>query len=304
MQGHLIHIGFAKAGSTALQAWFDVHPKLVHVTNGLAGHSGGEHLARHAATEEDLHRWYVTSSEHLSVPRRAYDRMDGPADGPIADRRARACKLLYALFGDATILIVTRGFRAILASAYSQYVRTGGTLAPPELVRLLPDPESGVDAADDLDYDATIALYRETFGAEHVLVLPYELLRDDPLAFVATLEDRLGIERSGIAPPRVNTALSEAELYWYPRLTRVAQRATTPFGARGAHAFDFYRARIGRHRLGRGVALLARMSPDAVVNPAHHVPAELVERCRGRASSVATLPAYAPYAAEYLNDRR
>jgi hypothetical protein len=39
------------------------------------------------------------------------------------------------------------------------------------------------------------------------------------------------------------------------------------------------------------------------VNPADEIPAGLVESCRGRASSLATNPDYAPYAADYLNDR-
>jgi hypothetical protein len=39
------------------------------------------------------------------------------------------------------------------------------------------------------------------------------------------------------------------------------------------------------------------------VNPADHIPEEIVETCRGRASLLATNPDYPPYAAEYLNDR-
>jgi hypothetical protein len=54
----------------------------------------------------------------------------------------------------------------------------------------------------------------------------------------------------------------------------------------------------------RPVDILSRLFPTRIVNPADHIPAELVESCRGCASSLATNPDYAPYAAEYLNDRQ
>jgi hypothetical protein len=34
---HLIHIGYAKAGSKFLQRWFEAHPDLAYRTAGLGG---------------------------------------------------------------------------------------------------------------------------------------------------------------------------------------------------------------------------------------------------------------------------
>lgn len=298
MPRHLIHIGFPKTGSTALQSWFAHHPELVYAPTGLAGHRDGDDLAERAASGGELEPWCVTSAERLSVPRSSQRDadVDAPGDVPLAERRRRACGLLRALFGDATILIVTRGFEGVLASAYSQHVRVGGTMSPRELL----DPSHQTE--DYFDYDATIALYGDAFGDERLIVLPYELLRDDPGAFVAALERRLGVTTSGRLPPRLYLSLSAAELYWYPRLTRVVAKAAAPFGRRGERLLAFYRARIGGPDLGRGISLLARVAGGRQVEPSTLVPAEVLDRCRGRAAVLCGLPHYAPYAAEYLND--
>ena len=37
MTGHLIHIGYAKAGSSFLRSWFAQHPQLAYAEGGIAG---------------------------------------------------------------------------------------------------------------------------------------------------------------------------------------------------------------------------------------------------------------------------
>jgi hypothetical protein len=303
MQRHLVHVGYPKAGSTTLQAWFESRPELVFAPDAIGGVTSAPAIASHVADTDDAPRWVVTSSEWLMVPS---DAPTAPPTEPIAARRRRVCARLRTMFGDATILIVTRGFRSVMASTYSEVLRWGLALSFKEVVSLYQEsPEfEGWRMADVFDYDASLRLYTDTFGAERVVVLPLELLRDDPRGFLARLEQLLDLEPRSEQPPWQRRSLSGAELYWYPRYSRAVERATSRLGTPGrALRYRVYARAVGSGRLERSVDVLSRVLRTPTVNPADEIPAEVVETCRGRAASLATNPDYVPYAADYLNDR-
>ena len=224
---HLIHVGYAKTGSTFLKRWFDAHPQIGYFEGGILGFRDVYDLvAKSAAGVSDL-RLLVTSSEVLTSPRADgsrrtvdYEKL-GATDVEAAPLRASAA--LHQIFPDARILIVTRGVRSMILSAFSQYVRTSGAL----------DFDGFVVAAArhrPWDYDALIEAYVARFGAANVIVLPFELLREDPTAFTRRLEERVGLDHHPVPAVPVNRSLSGHELYWYPRLRR--RIAQLPVGSR------------------------------------------------------------------------
>lgn len=300
MPGHLIHIGLPKAGSTALAAWFAAHPQVDYRPDGIGGYHGAFELAARAAgppTEPPL--WQVTSSEALSVPRTS----DAPsADQDSVPRRAvslvesrrRVCETLRRLSPDATILIVTRGFLGRAVSGYSQYVRMGGLLLPGEALARRYEPDV------EWDTDSVIELYRDAFGADRVIVMPYELLRDDPERFVRLLEERLGLDASPPLPA-LNVALAPEAIYWYRVLSIAVAAVSRLLGRRlGGRLFRRYVALIARDRLSVVARAADRLFPGRRIQL--NVPDEALERFRGKASSLAKLPLYEPYAREYLNE--
>jgi hypothetical protein len=314
MQRHLVHVGYPKAGSTTLQAWFESRPEVVFARDAIGGVTSAEGIVGQVAVTDDTPSWVVTSAERLIAPaveapgfapcRGLGDHL--PRMEPIAALRRRVCARLRAMFGDATILIVTRGFHSEMASSYSEVLRWGPALSVEEFVSLYQESPAfeGLRPADVLDYDAALRLYADTFGAENIVALPFELLRDDSPGFLARLEQRLELEPRSDQAGWHNRSLSGAELYWYPRLSRRVERAANRLGRRGTALRDrYYRRVIRSGRLERSVDVLSRALRTPTVDPADHIPAEVVETCRGRASSLATNPDYAPYAAEYLNDR-
>src|SRR3954468_15161755 len=130
MSRHLIHIGYAKAGSTFLQRWFAAHPQIQYVEGGIAGYRDIYDVARQSAEPPPGIRWRVSSSEGLATPHPFvglrdidYRRMHG-LHLPTAQANVRDA--LARLFPQASVLLVTRGFRSVMLSSYSQYVRTGG----------------------------------------------------------------------------------------------------------------------------------------------------------------------------------
>lgn len=292
--GHVIHVGWPKTASTALQAWFAAHPEIAYHDGGIAGFGTVYDIAKHAALGEHP-RVRVTSAESLSAPTRYVGRIqhrlaEDWAVDPAA--RLRACETLAELFPTARILIVTRGFAGSWRSGYSQYVRTGGTRPY--------DPAGGdvsrTVLADQWDYDRVVREYRAAFDGR-VLVLPFELLRDDEAQFFSILQEELGLTRPGPPLPRVNQSLTDAELQWYPRLTRLVERVPLR-GRLRDKVLDAWVRRVFTNGFARPVAALQRLRPAPPVS--REVAPEVIDALRGRADVLRDDPRYAPYAADYL----
>ncbi|MBV9774691.1 MAG: hypothetical protein JO040_12115 [Gemmatimonadetes bacterium] len=306
MTRHLIHVGYPKAGSTFLQEWFERHPELRYAPGGLGGFHDVYAMCQ---LPESSYRYYVTSCEGLSAPHRSTGglRLEGSGEQGglperIKDAQADVCALLKTLYPDSRVLVVTRGFRDIILSGYSQYVRNGGVEHLEGMCRRLAG-HLGDDALHYYDFDYLIRLYAGAFGAENVIVLPYELLRDDRDRFIAVLEERLGLTHREIEIGRVNASLSPEELYWYPVISRAVRTAAERLGpARSERVYRWYARRTFDNRLRPLVGLLARVKPGRKITAADF-PDELLDHCVGKAELLRDDPLYAPYAAEYLWDR-
>ncbi|MCA1612610.1 MAG: hypothetical protein LC795_03655 [Acidobacteria bacterium] len=305
MAQHLLHIGYPKTGSTFLQAWFECHPEFRYTHGGLGGFYNVYELAR---PSEGGYKFYVTSFEGLSTPHVAAGevRLDfGGArafrDERVKDNQRAACSLLKSLFPESRVLIMTRGFRGMILSAYSQSVRMGARLHLAEMCGELAERLRD-DARHYYDYDFLVGLYAETFGAENLMILPYELLRDDQAKFLAVLEGRLGVAHADVDLGRVNPSLSPEELYWYPVISRAVSAAAARLGpARRERFYGWYVRRTLDNRLRRLVSVLARLRPGRKITPADF-PEEILSLCVGKATRLRGDPLYAPYAADYLWD--
>jgi hypothetical protein len=294
MSGHLVHIVYAKAGSKFLQRWFEAHPDLAYRTAGLGGFRSVYDLSAEAAAG-GRSAWRVTSCEDLAAPRADVGSLvvdyERAMRSSWADRQSAARDLLALIFPGAHILIVTRGFRSMIYSSYSQFVRSGGR----------EDLEALLGRGDDnhpWNYDRLIGQYREAFGAGRVIVLPYELLRSDPAAFTAAIEARLGLRPFPPDPDPVNASLSPAELRWYPRLSRLIDRLPVGNRVRRRLRSAWFRG-IDGGRLAWLPALLQRVRPAVPVTQ-DLIGSRDVEPMRGLASSLRDEPLYRPFAADYL----
>jgi Sulfotransferase family len=302
MTGHLIHIGFAKAGSTSLRSWFAQHPQLAYAPGGVAGFRDVYSMVHASASPGPQPHYRVTSAEALATPLADFgqDSLDYEAirRNPMPDAQARACGLLAHLFPTAHILIVTRGFRSMMLSTYSQYLRTGGLDSLATLCTLV--ALAGAANQAPWDYDYVIGLYRRAFGEGKVMVLPYELLRDDAAAFLGEIARWLGLTDIGVPPGRLNPSLGPTELAWYPLIGRRIR--ALPLGERGRRkAWQLYVRAVLKNRLQGPIALLQRVRPMPPVNGDVLTP-ELIEGFRGFAAGLRNEPVYRAYARDYLFD--
>ncbi len=233
----LIHIGYHKTGTTWLQnglfqdeeAGFgkvdnrvSLLQEVLVLINALdfdVDHARGvvgPHVE--AIAERGLHP--VISAERLSGNPHSggYDSKD------IADRVA-------AVFPEARVLIVIREQRGIVLSSYKQYVRVGGVL-PISAYLDPPRRERGripMFSFDHFRYHRLIGHYQRLFGEERVLVLPYELLRQDPLRFSTEILAFAGLDPLGVEQPRQrrdNAASSGAGVAVERQVNRLLGRQT------------------------------------------------------------------------------
>jgi hypothetical protein len=305
MPEHLIHIGYPKTGSTFLQAWFERHPDFRYAPGGLGGFNNVYEVAR---PSERAYAYHVTSFEGLSMPHADAGRVwldqgdEAPAVyEPVKENQAAVCAVLKGLYPRSRVLIMTRGFRGMILSAYSQSVRMGARLHLADMCRELAERLRD-DARHYYDYDYLIGLYAEAFGEENVLVMPYELLRDDQGRFLAVLEERLGVGHAEVELGRVNPSLSPEELYWYPLISRAVSAAASRLGpARFRRIYTWYVGKTLDNRLGWLVRVLRLLRPGGRITKADF-PEEILRLCEGRAARLKGDPLYAPYAAEYLWD--
>ena len=289
MVGHLLHVGYPKTGTKFLSEWFGAHPQLAYRLGSLAGYSDVYEVVRDGVAPRPGVLYRVTSFEGLTAPRRDPRGVIVSYDDSVDPTRAQEniCTSLAMLFPNAHVLIVTRGFRAMILSSFSQYVRSGGDATLEQLIARSP-------LADPWDYDRVVGMYRRAFGDHKVIVMPYELLRDDADRFLRTIEDCLGLTHFSVPPDRVNASLSPIEMYWYPRVTRTLCRL--PIGARLKR---LYLHGVFVNRFRRAIALLQRVRPGTPVT-ADAIPDHVVAAYRGKARSLRDEPCYAPYARDYF----
>lgn len=300
----LLHVGFHKAGSSWLEAWLTRHSQVRFSAATFGGLQGPMDLCREVKRDGPLPRVHAVSEENLTgglvFPEGYFYlllRHQGFHTRPtgIPEHQARIAARLHALFPGAQVLLITRGFAGALRSVYSQVVRIGGDLPFDEFLEAY-----RLQIADWLAYDRVIGAYRAHFGAENVTVLPFEALADGEAAFGRMLEEALGLDHEEITIGRVLPSLSPVQLAAYARFSH---RVLAPVARhlRNYRAMQMYLlyARFVVDQPWADWAIRAAFAPRGdVARP--ELPPGYLERFRGTAESLATLPAFAPYRAAYL----
>lgn len=293
MTRHLIHIGYPKTGSTFLQRWFEFHPELAYLHGRIAG-SDNIYSFVGSSFDATPKAWRVTSSEAISVPNPhngipPAHRSDHQPWPKVAAAQRRTCEMLTELFPSAYILIVTRGFRGMALSGYSQYVRIGGDYSLEDTLRR---PYLGTY---EWNYDELIRQYRAAFP-DRVIVMPYELLAEDSDAFLRVLEEKMGIAHHDFRRDRVNATLSPVELRWYPR---IARRIASVTGHRN-RLWRIYARLVFTNRLRVPIRLANRLWPAPPLDGTS-IPDEILRPLGALAKDLVNEPLYARYRADYQN---
>jgi hypothetical protein len=96
----------------------------------------------------------------------------------------RTAARLHEAFPEGTVLVTVRAQQSIIRSVYAQYVNEGGWVS---FDRFLNCDAPGLHwNPDHFAYDRLISVYHELFSGR-VIVLPYELLRTDAVAYLGAV---------------------------------------------------------------------------------------------------------------------
>jgi hypothetical protein len=237
----LIHIGYQKSASSWLQR---------HLFTGEAGlaHACSENKIKEliikphdlafepGACRAQLLPLLGRIEKRGLVPVLSAERLSGDLNLASHDS-ARLAGRLASVLPEGRVMIVIREQRAMILAAYKQYVSAGGLLRLRDYVA--GGPHSSYQWPFEFaqfEYDRLIRRYRELFGEENVLALPFELFRRDGRDFVARILRFAGADASAATLERIpvetvsNAARRPMGVPVKRGLNRVLRQRLTPWG--------------------------------------------------------------------------
>jgi len=165
-------------------------------------------------------KYFVTSCEGISSPHKDIGRFSLDWDTkfksalePIKQGQKKVCSVLSTLYPGSSILIHNARIQGNNDVRLFSIHPGRGVLHLDEMCRQFADCVQ-TDAYHYYDFDYLIRLYSDALVKRNLIILPYELLRDDQSAFLTILEEKLGLEHIEPNFPRLNPSLSHEELYW------------------------------------------------------------------------------------------
>lgn len=222
----LIHIGLPKSASTYIQAaaqqrgdvqvlqWHNYAQNIVHAAS-LEAYLDGPGESNIAPHQPRADAPVFVSCEELC----------GWAPRPVTTLEIQTYQRLVAAalkheLPDAKVLIVTRSPLSFVDSYYNQAVKEGASENPRVFTERWHAMLLGL-----LNYAKLYNLYASLFGASNVLVIPVELLRDDPGRFYDMIEGHAGFTLRPRSPESIqhNRSLTGHELQAMRVLNRIVK---------------------------------------------------------------------------------
>lgn len=288
----LLHVGYAKSGSSYLQKWFESHPNIFFHQNSADGFIHPLELAKHAQLKDKNDDYvYALSSEFLI---NWYGDIDlyGGAVMPYnyEEYQNSICKLLKELYPTSKILIVTRAYTSFFKSLYSEHIANGGSLTFKELY-------SDLNFLSSMhDYSKIIKTYRETFGEKNVLCIPFEALEKDPNEFTLIIESFFTIKNHFLlSKDKVNPSLSTKDLKNLFFFSRFIFYLLKPFSRKWrVKGYVFYAKKI------RIIKLFVKLIPFRLGKPLKNEDCHILEKMKGKADLLRYEHLYQPYLKDYL----
>ncbi|MDZ4845204.1 MAG: sulfotransferase [Chitinophagales bacterium] len=291
----IIHIGYPRAGSTFLQNWFQQHPLINYAYNKIGGFSSAHELCAYAQKNQSIHEYFAFSSEDFALWRGDMNIV-GLRYTPynISSYQENLCHALYRLFPTGKVLIVTRGFASVIRSVHAHYLASGGVLSFSKFQQ-----ENGEMLSAFFNYSRILTLYRNAFGADNVIIMPYELLNENPENFICELEAELGIATHFfLSKDKVNMSFDGTLLEAYRKFSAFLFKLLIPFPYRMQYGiYGFYIYLLFTFKPFPPIKLIHRMMRTRVPEP---VEEQTLKYFSGMGEMLKQEKLFQPYLKEYL----
>jgi len=203
MSKFLIHVGYPKAASSFIGKWFHQNPAFQFKDFRLLGFDSTADFCNYSMCNNPKTKYFVIRDMIFSAPL----AKNVHSCKNLNDYQEKICKNLHSLFPDSKILIVTRGYESAIKAIYSEYLKQGGRLSFKNFI----ESENKTEWYP-INYSFLIALYKNYFGHENVLAIPFELLKKDSKAFLNEIEIFLQIDPFEFKPDVVNRSLKNQNM--------------------------------------------------------------------------------------------
>ena len=152
---------------------------------------------------------------------------------------------------------------------------------------------------DLFDYTRVVSIYREKFGHDNVIVLPYEMLRADPHAFTALIENKMGVKNSfKYSTEKVNASLDKKVLTAYRAVSNTVYRVIQPFPYKIQKVlYGLYIRQLHQHNLDFLFKIVTRILDKEESMAAME---GVLKNMAGKAEILRHEELYQPYLKEYL----
>jgi len=291
----LIHIGYPRAGSTYIQTWFSQHPSFHYYYNSIAGFSDLLEMAKYAQKTNNVHDYFVVSCEDLSIWKGEIDIVGlKPVKYNINNYQQKISKTLNRIFPNAKVLIVTRGFSSIITSIYAQYLVSGGTFIFEDFMKKV-----GPMLQQFCNYTYIVNSYKELFGEENLIVLPYELLKENPKLFISVIEERLGLSESiNFTIEKINSSMDNRLLSAHLKFSIFLSSIISPFPYRFQKIiYSYYILKLNQqkpHPIIKALSRFVKTDMNTIVNE------ETLKLFSGNAEVFRNDKLFEPYLKKYL----
>ena len=225
---YLLHVGMPQSASTFLQdVLFPGCPELNFISNRKSQNLKAFYnpLCSHEDyfwSEPAASSWLGEASDPTKLNVVSFEKFSCTTElsrQQVAERLGRLCP-------GAKCLIVVRNQLDAIVSAYAQHARVPNLLLPPFADHFelnIRDPKAAEFRR--YFYDEFVGTYERLFGADAVLVLPYELLASEGPQFVERVCEFAGIA----APPAIDRVkVNKRVSANYVALRRIAQNVASP----------------------------------------------------------------------------
>lgn len=278
-----VHIGFPKSASTSLQNfYFGQHQDIMHLGNGYNA-SGNSYVDEgvEMVCEVDVRlKKEVLFDAQVSRDRLAphFERAAEAGSKAVGISSEFFCfplgnevdtadkaRRLRAIMGEGTlVIVVVREQFSLLRSLYLEMLKGGYGATYRKFLEytLLYQVRSW---CYDFAFDTIHDLYADLFGADNVLVLPFEQLKHEPKAFLGTLASRLGVADSYSELRQVNQQGETKGIY--EQMRRYNEKFPHEFGGLFYDPFNMSRMRSYFHNELQLAVPHDRLADDLVRQP-------------------------------------
>lgn len=294
MANILLHIGFVRSGSSYLREYFKNHPEFYFQPQNIAGGFYDPLVMASYAEAHDAPQFYALSCESFSCWQGDWNVYGLRGHKPYDYHKfvVTICEMLHDLYPQAKMLIICRGYKTIFHSLYAHYVSLGGTLDCASIMS-----NHCKIFSEMLDYNFVISTYREKYGNQNVLALPYELLMDSPKRFTELIEEYAGVKNQfRFHSEKINARYSPKVLSAYLFCSRLVYIFLKPFSKKIQDiSFQFY---MGKLRDKRPLTIMKQLA-KVMSNPDLSAAVKMGEGMKGKAEILRDQVLFEPYFEDY-----